>query len=248
MLIDPSATIHDGATLGANVVIGPYSIVHENASIGDDTIVESHCVIGRTEPGLEAKALTLGAGSLVRSHSVICGGSSIGQGLQTGHGAMIRESSIIGEQCKVGTHADIEGSVTIGSYVSIHSHVFVAPDATIGNFVWLFPHVVLTNDPHPPSHVSEGITIEDYAAVSANAVIVPGVRVGRDSLVAAGSVVTRDVGIGRVVAGVPAKDIGKASDVRHRSSGESAYPWRRHFQSGYPEAVTHQWFAEFSDG
>jgi len=245
VFIHPSATVEDGAMLGSDITIGPYTIVHANASIGADTIIESHCVIGRTEPGSEPKPLTIGSGSMMRSHTVIYGGSTIGGGLQTGHGATIREASAIGERCRIGTQADLEGSVTIGEYVSIHSSVFVAPDATIGSFVWLFPHVVLTNDPHPPSDVSEGITIEDYAAVSANAVILPGIRLGRGSLVAAGAVVTAEVQAGRVVAGVPAKDIGDASEIELRSTQGSAYPWRRHFHRGYPEEITRKWLGEF---
>jgi acetyltransferase-like isoleucine patch superfamily enzyme len=248
IFIHPSAIVEDGATLGSNVTIGPYTIVHKNVSVGSDSIIESHCVIGRSEPGIESQPLTIGRSSIVRSHTVVYGGSTIGSGLQTGHGAIIREASKIGERCRVGTQADIEGSVTIGDYVSIHSSVFVAPDATIGNFVWLFPRVVLTNDPHPPSAASEGITIEDYAAVAANAVILPGVRLGHDCVVAAGAVVTTDVRAGAIVAGVPATERGDASEIRLRSTAEAAYPWRRHFRAGYPDDVAQMWMTEFGEG
>jgi len=247
VFIHPSAIVEDGAVLGANVTIGPYTIVHANVSIGSNAVIESHCVIGMTKPGGRPEPLTIGSGSTVRSHTVIYGGSTIGSGLQTGHGALIREAHKIGEQCRVGTQADIEGSVTIGDHVSIHSSVGIGPDTTIGDFVWLLPHVVLANDPHPPSNVSEGITIEDYAVVAANAVVLPGVRLGRDSVVAAGAVVSKDVPARRVVAGVPAADRGDASAIRLRSTGGPAYPWRRHYLTGYPDDITQQWIAEFGD-
>ena len=70
--------------------------------------------------------------------------------------------------------------------------MFVAQHARIGDFVWLFPHVVLTNDPHPPSHdrFFAGPIVEDYAAVGARSCILPGIRLGTRSLVAAGATVT----------------------------------------------------------
>jgi len=245
--IHPSAIIEEGATLAEDVIVGPFTIIHANVSLGAGSFVESHCVLGRTERGRDPLPLEIGADATIRSHTVIYGGSKIGMGLQTGHSATIREHSTIGDRCRIGTQADIEGSVQIGDYVSIHSSVFIAPDARIGNYVWLFPYVVLTNDPHPPSSESQGILISDYAAVAANAVIMPGIVIGLDSLVAAGALVTRDVAPRTAVAGSPARLVGPASDIRLRSDGTAAYPWRRHFRSGYPDVVVDRWSVEFPD-
>jgi hypothetical protein len=60
------------------------------------------------------------------------------------------------------------------------------------------------------------------------------------------SSVSRDVAPDTVVAGAPAKVIGHAADIKLRDgSGQPAYPWRRHFHRGYPDAVVERWLNEF---
>ena len=73
---------------------------------------------------------------------------------------------------------------------------------------WIGPNVVLTNARYPQAPGTkvqlEGPTVCQGARVGANATLLPGVRIGERSLVGAGSVVTRDVPAGVIVAGVPA--------------------------------------------
>ncbi len=72
--------------------------------------------------------------------------------------------------------------------------------------------------------------------------MLPGVRIGTRSVVAAGSVVTKDVQPDTLVAGVPARDRGAASQVILRDgTGRPAYPWMRHFHRGYPLGVVEEW-------
>ena len=68
-----------------------------------------------------------------------------------------------------------------------------------------YPYVVLTNDPHPPSDVLQGVTVKDYAVIATMSVLLPGINVGPHSLVAAHSLVNKDVPEGQVVGGSPAK-------------------------------------------
>ena len=78
--------------------------------------------------------------------------------------------------------------------------------------------------------------------IAAMACIAPGVRIGARSLVAASSIVTRDVPSETVVMGSPAKPIGPTSGVLLRDgSGRPAYPWTRHFRRGYPGDVVEEW-------
>ena len=245
--IHPSAIVEDGASIGAGSSIGPFCIVHGNVVLGSGSAIDSHCVLGHSEGG-KAERLTIGAGSRVRSHSVIYGGTTIGPRLETGHHVTIREATTAGVNFRVGTRSDIQGDCSIGDYVRLHSNVFVAHRSRIGNFVWIFPYVVLTNDPHPPSSgLLQGVTVEDFAAIAARSVILPGVTVGRGSLVGAGAVVNRDVRRGSVVAGVPAKERGDAADIMLTDGSGPAYPWRRHFRRGYPDEVVARWEHEFAD-
>ena len=71
-------------------------------------------------------------------------------------------------------------------------------------------------------HVADNAIIEDDCWIGARATILPGVRIGRGSTVAAGAVVSKDVEAGTVVSGVPAKVIKKLSDEPQTSSKGSA--------------------------
>jgi carbonic anhydrase/acetyltransferase-like protein (isoleucine patch superfamily) len=109
--------------------------------------------------------------------------------------------------------------------------------------------VVLTNDPHPPSEVQLGVTVEDYAAIATMSVVLPGVTVGRSSLVGAHSSVTRDVEPDSVVVGAPAKRVCATADIQLKDgSGRPAYPWTTHFHRGYPPEVVARWLAELAPG
>jgi acyl-[acyl carrier protein]--UDP-N-acetylglucosamine O-acyltransferase len=247
-VIHPTAIVEDGAELGDGVAVGPFSIVHANVTLAEGTVVDSHCVLGHTEPGAETEPLSIGAESRIRSHNVLYGGSRIGPGLQTGHRVTIREGSRIGAGLRVGTLSDIQGNCSIGNHVRFHSNVHIAQHSAVGDFVWIFPYVVLTNDPHPPSDgYLAGVTVEDFAVVATMSIVLPGLTVGRDSLVGAHSLVNRDVRPGAVVAGSPAVDRGDASAINLRDKSGPAYPWRRHFHRGYPDATVAMWKAEFAD-
>ena len=101
----------------------------------------------------------------------------------------------------------------------------------IGNYVRIEPDVTICTDTHevdPVIRIERGasfacpIIIEDHCWIGARATILPGVRIGRGSTVAAGAVVSKDVEAGTVVGGVPAKVIKKLSDEPQTSSNGSA--------------------------
>lgn len=103
---------------------------------------------------------------------------------------------IIGDHTRIGLHSTVIGPVTIGSHVNLAQGITVT--ALNHNF----------SDPTFPIDAqgisTKPVVIEDDVWIGANAVILPGVRIGRHSVVAAGAVVTRDVPSGSLVAGVPA--------------------------------------------
>ena len=78
-----------------------------------------------------------------------------------------------------------------------------------------------------------GVEIDEYAVVSTGSVVLPGVHIGRDALIGAASVVTRDVQAETVAFGNPAKPRGSVREIKNKK-GNSAYPWPLNFSRGMP--------------
>ncbi len=246
-LLHPTAIVSPKAIIGAGVTIGPFTIVYDNVCIGDGTIVESHCEIGYRGSLPARKPLEIGNNSHIRSHCIFYEGSSFGENLITGHRITVREETKAGKNLQIGTLCDIQGCCEIGDFVRFHSNVHISKLSVIGNYVWIFPYVVLTNDPHPPSNVLKGVTVEDFVSIATMSTILPGVTIKKGALIGAHSCVLRDVDADTVVAGSPAKFICETSKIKLKDgSGKSAYPWRRHFHRGYDQKTVDDWIKEFS--
>ena len=248
MTVSPLALVSPKAKIGRDVTIGPWTQVHDNVEIGDRVTIDSHCEIGYPSPLAEGEPLAIGDDSLIRSHSVFYEGSRFGPGLRTGHRVTVREKFVAGPGLQIGTLCDFQGHATVGDYVRTQSNVTIGQGSVIGSYVWLYPFVILTNDPHPPSELRCGVTVEDYAVVAAHVCVLPGITIGARSLVSAMSLVTQDVEPDSVVAGVPAMKRAMTRHIMLRDgSGRSAYPWMRRFRRGYPEEVVRRWSDEFGD-
>lgn len=242
MTIHQQAIVSEKAVIGKNVTIGPFTIVHGNVWIDDNVVIEGFCEIGLSNHLSGGAPLIIGEGAHIRSHSIFYEASTFGERLVTGHRVTVREKTIAGKNLQIGTLSDIQGHCTIGDYVRFHSNVHIGQKSCIGNYVWIFPYVVLTNDPHPPSNVLKGVVVEDYAAIATMSVILPGVTIGKGSLVGAHSSVSRDTEAEMVYAGAPAKKICPTGKVRLQDGSDlSAYPWVKHFSRGYPDEVVSGW-------
>lgn len=114
---------------------------------------------------------------------------------------------VIGDSCKVASFVEIGSGVTVGSGCAIQAFVYIPSGVVIGDDVFIGPHVCFTNDLYPPSGKRWGTVVEDKVSIGAGAVIVCGIKIGRNAKVAAGAVVIRDVPAGSVVVGNPARII-----------------------------------------
>ena len=226
--------ISKNAIIGKNVIIGDFTKIYDNVVIGDNSIIEDVCVIGYPTNLATQKELIIGEGALIRSHSVLYKGSTIGNHLQTGHHILVRENSDIGQGVRIGSYTQIEGDCNIGDYVRLHSQVHVAKGTIIGSFVWVYPGVIFTHDPLPPSTIEEGVVVEDMAVICTNSVLLPGVHLGKGSFVAAGSVVNSSVPDVHCVAGNPAR-VFATLDKLINPEYNIRYPWPNHFRRGYPQ-------------
>lgn len=135
--------------------------------------------------------------------------SSIGMGTRIWQYSVILEGAIIGENCNVCAHTLIESDVIVGNNVTIKSGVYLWDGITIESNVFLGPSVTFTNDKYPRSKIYPDeymrTRIKEGASLGANATILPGITIGKNSMVGAGAVVTKNVPDNVLVVGNPAK-------------------------------------------
>lgn len=131
--------------------------------------------------------------------------AEIGKNVKIWHFAYVGSKTVIGDNVKIGSLAHIDYGVVIGRDTMIEGSVYIPPFSRIGERVFIGPAAVLTNDPYPPSKRLKGVIVEDEAVIGARAVIGAGIRIGKRSVVAMGSIVTKDIPDEVVVMGVPAR-------------------------------------------
>ncbi|HTY36188.1 MAG TPA: DapH/DapD/GlmU-related protein [Bacteroidota bacterium] len=193
--------------------------VYPNVQIGANAVIEDYVIIGVPPRGRKPGELptVIGDDAVIRSHTVIYAGNTIGRNFQTGHHVLVREENTIGDNVSIGSSTVIEHHIRMENNVRIHSQAFVPEMSVLEEGAWIGPNAVITNAAYPLSpnvkNELKGALIRKNAKVGANATLLPGVTIGENALVGAGSVVTKDVPPNKVVAGNPAKVINDISKL-----------------------------------
>ena len=130
--------------------------------------------------------------------------AKIGENVKIWHFSYVGDNTQIGNNVSIGSLAHIDYDVKIGENTRVEGQAYIPPLSRIGKNVFVGPAAVLTNDPYPMCDKMIGVTIEDNAIIGARAVIKAGVTVGKNSVVAMGAIVTKNVPENTVVMGSPA--------------------------------------------
>ena len=145
--------------------------------------------------------------------------ASIGEGSAIWHLAQVREQAVLGSNCIVGRGAYVGTGVVMGDNCKLQNYALVYEPARLEDGVFVGPAVCFTNDHYPRSVAPDGtikrgddweavgVTCREGASIGARSVCVAPVTIGRWAMVAAGSVVVKDVPDFALVAGVPARRI-----------------------------------------
>ncbi len=212
--------VEDDVVIGDKVTVGHHVIIHSGVRIGDGCVINDGAILGkrpgkaslsattgdpRVYPPLSiGKAVTVGAGCILYV------GAEIGDMVFFGDLATVREDVKIGEYSIIGRGATVENKVTIGRKCKIETEAYITAFSIIEDYCFIAPCVAFTNDnflgrtEERKKHFG-GPTLKRGARIGANATILPNLVIGEDSVVAAGSVVTKDVPARMIVLGSPAK-------------------------------------------
>lgn len=219
-VLGAGVVIGEGAVIGDGCRIGHHVVIHARTTVGNAVRIDDGAVIGK-EPMRAAISIlkdeddlpgaVIGDRCIVGSHAVIYRGCTLGQRVLVADYASVRENADIGDFTIVGRGVTVENSCRVGRYCKLETECYITAYSTIEDRVFVAPGVVTSNDNYVGRTQErfkhfKGVTIKKAGRIGAGAVILPGLVIGEDALVAAGSVVTRDVPARKVVMGCPARE------------------------------------------
>jgi acetyltransferase-like isoleucine patch superfamily enzyme len=223
--LGPGAVVGADAVVGAGSVVGAGAVILPGTRVGAGCTIEALAVVGKSpklRPGSSAaseaplEALVLSDGVTVCCGAVVYAGARVGIGAIVGDQSQVRERSVVGARTVVGRGSCVDFDSVVGERVSIQTGVYLTAGALVEDDVFLGPGVQTTNDNtmgrHPRGSGLAGPVLRRACRVGSGAILLPGIEVGEEALVAAGALVTRDVGAREVVMGVPARVVRRVSD------------------------------------
>ena len=135
--------------------------------------------------------------------------SAIGINTRVWQFVVVLAGAKIGQDCNICSHCLIESDVVIGDRVTVKSGVQLWDGLRVGDDVFIGPNVTFTNDKFPSSKKTPEkflqTKVENGASIGAGATILPGITIGSNSMVAAGTVVTRSIPQNSLVMGNPGR-------------------------------------------
>lgn len=228
-MIDVSATIGEGITIGTNVVIEEEVMIGNHVTIGsnvmikagtiicDDVSIHDYSVLGQNPSSNHSmrktsenlSPLIIGNQVKLGSHCVIYRGSQIMDHVFIGDFAGIREGVSIGEETVIGRNVMIENHTEIGKKVTIQTSSYVTAYMRIEDDVFIGPCFSSSNDKYMGAGNGKlrGPILKKGAKIGNNASLLPSVIIGESAIVGAGAVVTKHVENGNTVVGNPAREL-----------------------------------------
>ena len=151
----------------------------------------------------------------IHDTSILDKNVEIGRGTKIWHFSHIQSGAIIGENCSLGQNVNVANNVKIGHHVKIQNNVSIYEGVELEDYVFCGPSMVFTNIllprsefPQRGSEFYKKTLVKKSASIGANATILCGITIGAYALIAAGSVITKDVPDFALILGNPGRQVG----------------------------------------
>ncbi len=217
--IAKTAIIHENVVVEEGVIIHDYVVLYPGSIIRKGAELYDHVVVGKipTSPGSTAKIYGKEYGDTeIGEYCILCPGAVIYTDTVIKNNTLIGDNCSIREKCRIGAYdiisrnATVNYETTVGDHTRIMDNAHITGNMVIGNHCFISVMVSSTNDnsmarDEGAAEKLAGPIVEDYATIGASASLLPGVRIGYNSIVGAAALVTKDVPANKVVMGVPAK-------------------------------------------
>lgn len=216
--ISDTAIINDDVNLGEGAIIHDFVVIYPNTSVGDNVEIFEGSVIGKPPSKTKSSSrgvakdlppVRIGKDSIICPHVTLCSGITIGERTLLGNNVSIREECKIGNDCVIAGDVSINYHTTIGTRVKIMDNTHITGNMVIEDDVFISVLVSTTNDNSMGRKgwhdQITGPIIKRFATVGAGANLLPQVTIGTNSIIGAGSVVTKSIPDRTVAMGIPAK-------------------------------------------
>lgn len=219
----PNLWVGDDVRIGEGVGIGVNVVLHDGAVLEDGCTIDHGAVVGRpTRLGPHSRAAppepaptVVGASAVVGCNAILCTGARVAERAVAADHSLMRERSSLGEESVLGHNAALGAGTAVGARVRIMNASLLVARSRVEDDVFVGPSMVVLNDNaagrRPPGAPPlPGLVLRRRCRIGGAVVFLPGLEVGEDAFVAAGSLVTHDVPAGALVMGSPARVRGEA--------------------------------------
>ncbi|HCM37114.1 MAG: Transferase hexapeptide repeat containing protein [Candidatus Gottesmanbacteria bacterium GW2011_GWB1_43_11] len=131
----------------------------------------------------------------------------------------------IGDDTQVGSFCEVKPGVTIGRRCRLQSFIFISEMTEISDDVFIGPHVLILNDKYPTTakifqnkYVPQPARIAHHVTIGGGAIIGPDIKLGHHAVIGMGAVVVKSVAPYAIVAGNPARIIGRVNDKKYQKN------------------------------
>jgi UDP-2-acetamido-3-amino-2,3-dideoxy-glucuronate N-acetyltransferase len=214
-----NTVIHENVRIGDNCRIGTGVVIHPDTIIGSNVRIDDNSVVSKLPMKAALSAITrekqlpacvIEDDCLVGALVVIYRGCTLRSKVMIADMASVREDVEIGAYTIIGRGVTVENKVRIGQRCKIETEAYITALSEIEDGCFIAPEVTFTNDnflgrTNERFKHHKGVTLRRGARIGANVTVLPGLTIGQDALVGAGSLVTRDVPPRKIVLGSPAR-------------------------------------------